>query len=187
MVHPMRQWSQNTLFQVSQTYKDPCRLDGEHLLPFTLAWSDHPPPISYSSHTILCKYIQWSYLRGFNQWVPCESLNTYHSFCTYWHLQSSESYSLSVRTHLSLIIFNKKSWLFLWCRKGKWNEYLNAVETRPKKCMPKFLCIPSSQFDDFKEQREVCQFLGFTNYYQHFIKGFSGIAKPLIFLIGKEQ
>jgi hypothetical protein len=38
-----------------------------------------------------------------------------------------------------------------------------------------------------KNKKEVQQFLGFSNYYRHFIRGFSGIAKPLTALTGKEQ
>jgi Reverse transcriptase (RNA-dependent DNA polymerase)/RNase H-like domain found in reverse transcriptase len=37
-----------------------------------------------------------------------------------------------------------------------------------------------------KNKKEVQQFLGFANYYRRFIKGFSGIAKPLTILTGKE-
>ena len=33
---------------------------------------------------------------------------------------------------------------------------------------------------------QVQQFLGFANYYRRFIRGFSGIAKPLTILTGKE-
>jgi hypothetical protein len=38
-----------------------------------------------------------------------------------------------------------------------------------------------------KNKKEIQQFLGFANYYRHFIKYFSGIAKPLTSLTGKEQ
>ena len=38
-----------------------------------------------------------------------------------------------------------------------------------------------------KNRKEVQQFLGFTNYYSQFIKGFSGVAKPLTSLIGNKQ
>jgi transposase InsO family protein len=37
-----------------------------------------------------------------------------------------------------------------------------------------------------KNKKEVQQFLGFANYYRRFIKGFSGIAKPLTSLTGKD-
>jgi Reverse transcriptase (RNA-dependent DNA polymerase) len=38
-----------------------------------------------------------------------------------------------------------------------------------------------------KNKKEVQKFLGFTNYYRHFIKDFSKIAKPLTSLTGNEQ
>ena len=33
--------------------------------------------------------------------------------------------------------------------------------------------------------KELQQFLGFCNFYRHFIRGYSGVAKPLTFLMGK--
>jgi hypothetical protein len=54
------------LLQVSQIFKDACRLDGEYLLSSPLAPSGHPPPISYSGHTKLSKYMLWFYLRVSN-------------------------------------------------------------------------------------------------------------------------
>ena len=50
------------LLQVSQIFKDACRLDGEYLLSSPLAPSGHPPPISYSGHTKLSRYVSWFYL-----------------------------------------------------------------------------------------------------------------------------
>jgi len=38
-----------------------------------------------------------------------------------------------------------------------------------------------------KNKKEVQQFLGFTNYYRHFIKGFSRVAKPFTSLTSKDQ
>ena len=62
------------LFQVSQTFQHACRLDGKYLLSSLLVWSGHPPPISYSRHTKLPKYVLlfwyrvsntiWGYLSG---------------------------------------------------------------------------------------------------------------------------
>ena len=37
-----------------------------------------------------------------------------------------------------------------------------------------------------RTKRELQQFLGFVNFYQRFMKGFAGIAKPLTKLTGKE-
>ena len=37
-----------------------------------------------------------------------------------------------------------------------------------------------------RTKRELQQFLGFVNFYQRFVKGFTGIAKPLTKLTGKE-
>ena len=35
--------------------------------------------------------------------------------------------------------------------------------------------------------KELQQFLGFCNFYQRFIRGYSGVAKPLTYLTGKVQ
>jgi hypothetical protein len=38
-----------------------------------------------------------------------------------------------------------------------------------------------------KNKNEIQQFLGFANYYQQLIRGFSGVAKPLTSLMGNEK
>ena len=38
-----------------------------------------------------------------------------------------------------------------------------------------------------KSKRELQQFLGFINFYQHFVQGFTKIAKPLTKLMGKNE
>ena len=78
------------------------------------------------------------------------------AFLLFWWmlLHPFQLYSM----YISSIILNKKFWPLLWCRKGKWNEYLNAVETRPQKCMPKFLCIPIS-LSNLSEYLTILTFL----------------------------
>jgi hypothetical protein len=72
LVFPSPLLMPSKLFQVSQISKDACRLDGEYLLSSLLAWSGHPPPISYSRHTKLSKYILWFYLRVFERLDGCQ-------------------------------------------------------------------------------------------------------------------
>ena len=70
-----------------------------HLLSSLLVWSGHPPPISYSRHTKLSKYILWLHLSGWMgvKWV-LQHLSPFLQILT--PPIASGGYNLSVRTHL---------------------------------------------------------------------------------------
>ena len=54
------------------------------------------------------------------------------------------------------------------------------VKMNPKKIMA------VAQWPEPKNKKELQKFLGFANFYRWFIKGFSGVVKPLTILTGKE-
>ena len=160
LVFPTPLLISSKLFQVSQTSQDVCRIDGEHLLSSLLVWSGHPPPISYPRHTkpskhILLFYLKildsiWEYSNGcmIAMWVtvaPLPPLFHIFTILLFWwmHLYAFLLYSM----YISSILLNKKCDCFFSCRKGKWNENLNAVETH-QKCMSKLVCMPISQSDE---------------------------------------
>jgi len=57
----------------------------------------------------------------------------------------------------------------------------NSVEVNPIKIKE------VAKWPEPKEKQEVQQFLGFCNFYRHFIRGFTKVTKPLTELTGKME
>ena len=66
-------------------------------------------------------------------------------------------------------------------------KYLGMIIGHGKVRMDPVKVTAVAEWPTPKNKKEIQQFLGFANYYQHFIKAFSRIAKPLTSLTGKEQ
>jgi len=65
-------------------------------------------------------------------------------------------------------------------------KYLGMIIGHGKVCMDPAKVTAVAEWPKTKNKKEVQQFLGFANYYRQFIKGFSGVAKPLTSLTGNE-
>jgi hypothetical protein len=66
-------------------------------------------------------------------------------------------------------------------------KYLGMIIGHGKVCMDPLKVVAVAEWPTPKNKKEIQQFLGFANYYWCFIKGFSGIAKPLTSLTRNEQ
>ena len=66
-------------------------------------------------------------------------------------------------------------------------KYLGMIIGHRKVRMDPVKVVAVADWPILKNKKEVQQFLGFANYYRRFIRGFSGIAKPLTLLTGNEQ
>jgi hypothetical protein len=66
-------------------------------------------------------------------------------------------------------------------------KYLGMIIGHRKVRMDPAKVAAVADWPILKNKKEVQQFLGFANYYRRFIRGFSGIAKPLTSLTGNEQ
>jgi Reverse transcriptase (RNA-dependent DNA polymerase) len=72
------------------------------------------------------------------------------------------------------------------CKKEEM-KYLGMIIGHGKVWMDPMKVAAVAEWPTPKNKKEVQQFLGFTNYYRPFIRGFSGIARPLTLLTGNES
>ena len=66
-------------------------------------------------------------------------------------------------------------------------EFLGLIISEDSITMDKGKVEAIRSWPEPKNKKELQQFLGFVNFYQHFVEGFAKIAKPLAKLTGKEQ
>jgi hypothetical protein len=106
--------------------------------------------------------------------VSCEYLQPHHDVTTCTGVQILRENKLSLKPQKCK--FEKDEMKYLGMIIGHGKVRMNLVKVTAVEDWPAL-----------KNKKEIQQFLGFANYYRHFIKGFSGIAKQLTSLTGKEQ
>ena len=63
-------------------------------------------------------------------------------------------------------------------------EYLGLIVSEGEICMDPIKTKAITDWPKPNEKKDLRQFLGFCNCYRRFIKGYSGVAKPLTYLTG---
>src|SRR3954466_15154809 len=66
-------------------------------------------------------------------------------------------------------------------------EYLGLLVSEGQVCMDLIKVKGVADWPKPKNKKDIQSFLGFTNFYRRFIKGYSKMARPLTKLMGKEE
>src|SRR3954463_1621851 len=66
-------------------------------------------------------------------------------------------------------------------------EYLGLLVSEGQVCMDLIKVKGVADWLKLKNKKDIQFFLGFTNFYWQFIKGYSKMARPLMKLTGKEE
>jgi len=80
--------------------------------------------------------------------------------------------------------------LYLWPKKCSFNqismEYLGLIISKGELCMDPVKLTAVTNWPTPKTMKEVQKFLGFCNFYHHFVKNYSALAQPLFNLTKKD-
>jgi len=102
------------------------------------------------------------------------------------HTKTKEEHQTITKKVLNLLRENK-----LYVKPKKWEikhreiKYLGLIISKGQIHMDPIKPKAIAEWLKLTKLKELQQFLGFCNFYWQFIKGYSGVAKPLTYLMGK--
>ena len=102
-------------------------------------------------------------------------------------MKTKEEHWIITKKVLNLLRENKLYIKLEKCEiKRKEIEYLGLIISEGQIRMDPIKTKAIADWPKPNKKKDLQQFLGFCNFYRRFIKGYSGVAKPLTYLTGKD-